>query len=97
MYINEKQEPYILNRLKREGRGGELMRIRENEYLYTGKFFDIGEMRTWVKTFTGRILDIQSTDSLSVARLQYDWNKMYEMYCKTGDPPKEKGDRHGAV
>lgn len=97
LYIDEKQEPYILNRLKREGRGGELMRIRENEYLYTGKFFDIGEMRTWVKTFTGRILDIQSTDSLSVARLQYDWNKMYEMYCKTIDPPKEKGDRHGAV
>lgn len=34
------------------------MKIRENQFLYTGTFFDNNEMLSWVKTFTGRIMDI---------------------------------------
>ena len=65
--IDEEKEPYILNRLYREGRGGQVMKIRENEYLYSGMFFDTNEMLSWIKTFTGRIT--------------HDWEKMYQMYC----------------
>ena len=36
LYINEQKEAYVLDRLRREGRTGQIQRIRENEYLYTG-------------------------------------------------------------
>lgn len=80
LYIDEKNEPYILQRLYREGRGGEVLRIRENEYLYSGTFFDTNEMLAWVKTFTGRILDIQGSNSFAIAKIIRDFEKMYEMY-----------------
>ena len=79
--IDEEKEPYILNRLYREGRGGQVMKIRENEYLYSGMFFDTNEMLSWVKTFTGRILDIQGTSQFAIAKITHDWEKMYQMYC----------------
>lgn len=81
LYIDEQKEPYILNRLRMEGRQGEVMKIRENEYLYSGVFFDTNEMLSWIKTFTGRILDIQGTDAFSIAKVTHDLEKMYQMYC----------------
>lgn len=80
--IDEIREPYILDRLYREGRGGEIVRIRENEYLYSGAFFDTNEMLSWVKSFTGRILDIQGSSLPAVMKVTGDWEKMYQMYCK---------------
>ena len=94
LYIDEEKEPYILNRLYREGRGGEVMRIRENQYLYTGVFFDTNEMLSWVKTFTGRILDIQGTSQFAIAKITHDWEKMYEMYCTE---ETKAGEEHGTV
>ena len=44
-------------------------------------FFDTNEMLSWIKTFTGRILDIQGTDEFSIAKITHDWEKMYQMYC----------------
>ncbi len=82
VYIDELREPYILDRLYREGRGGEILRIRENEYLYSGAFFDTNEMLSWVKSFTGRILDIQGSSLPAVMKVTGDWEKMYQMYCK---------------
>lgn len=81
LYIDEEREPYILNRLYREGRGGEIQRVRENEYLYSGVFFDTNEMLTWIKTFTGRVLDIQGSSQPAITKLLHDWEKMYRMYC----------------
>ncbi len=80
--IIEEKEAYVLDRLYREGRGGEIQKIRDNEFLYTGAFFDTNEMLSWVKTFTGRILDIQGSNRFAVAKVTYDWEKMYEMYCQ---------------
>lgn len=89
-YVNESTEAYVLDRLDREGRGGEIQRIRENEYLYSGAFFDTNEMLSWVKTFTGRILDIQGSNHFAVAKITYDWEKMYEMYCRDGEENGEE-------
>lgn len=80
IFLNEEKEAHILNRLYREGRGGELLKIRDHEYLYSGAFFDTNEMLAWIKTFTGRILDIQGTNSFAVAKITRDFEKMYEMY-----------------
>lgn len=81
LYINEEKEPYILNRLYREGRGGEILKVREHEYLYSGVFFDTNEMLSWVKTFTGRVLDIQGSSQPAIVKITRDWEKMYGMYC----------------
>lgn len=78
--INEKTEGHILKRLKREGRGGEILKVRENVFLYSGKFFDTNEMLSWVKTFTGRILDIQGSNQETVHKVVRDLERMYEMY-----------------
>ena len=90
LYIDEKKEPYILNRLYREGRGGEVLRIRENEYLYSGFFFDTNEMLSWVKTFTGRVMDIQCSNQAAVSKVTGDWERMYHMYCDTDTEIPEK-------
>lgn len=78
--INESQEPYILDRLKREGRGGEILKVRENVFLYTGIFFDTNEMLSWVKSFTGRILDLQCSNDVVLRKVTGDLEAMYKMY-----------------
>ena len=88
LFIDEKREDYVLNRLNREGRGGEILRIRENTFLYTGNFFDVNEMLSWVKTFTGRILDLQCSNETALKKITADWERMYRMYG---------GDTHGMV
>ena len=88
LFIDEKREDYVLNRLNREGRGGEILKIRENTFLYTGNFFDVNEMLSWVKTFTGRILDLQCSNETALKKITADWERMYRMYG---------GDTHGMV
>lgn len=82
LQIDPEKEPHILQRLYREGRGGEILPVRDNEYLYSGLFFDTNEMLSWVKTFTGRILDIQGSNAFAINKLTRDFEKMYEMYCQ---------------
>ena len=78
--IDENREPYILERLRREGRGGEILKVQENVFLYTGVFFDTNEMLSWVKSFTGRILDLQCSNDSALKKVTDDLETMYEMY-----------------
>lgn len=80
LWIDEKKEPYILQRLHREGRNGEILKVTENTFLYSGSYFETNEILPWVKTFTGRILDIQGTNPFVIGKLCHDLDKMYEMY-----------------
>ena len=80
--IDEEKEQHILNRLFREGHGGEIIRLDSHTFLYSGFFFDVNEMLSWVKTFTGRILDIQSSNQAAVTKFTADWEIMYRMYCE---------------
>ena len=80
LFIEEGKEDYILRRLQRERRGGSIERLGENEYLYRGIFYDTGEMLSWVKTFTGRILEIRGDNRAVVARALTDWERMYRLY-----------------
>lgn len=82
LWIDEEKEAFVLNRLYREGRGGEVIRVEKNVYLYSGAFFDTNEILPWVKTFTGRILDIQGSNAFVIAKLCHDLDKMYEMYAE---------------
>ena len=76
---------YDAERLRREGRGGTLERVRENVWLYIGSFFDANEMLPWVKSFTGRILDLQCSNQAVLQKVTADLEAMYQMYGKEGD------------
>lgn len=76
------QETYILDRLKREGRGGVITKISEDKVQYTGEFFDTKEMLTWVKTFTGRIVSFQCSNQQITRQLYQDFMQMGQMYLK---------------
>ncbi|MBO4556334.1 MAG: WYL domain-containing protein [Elusimicrobiales bacterium] len=52
-------EEYIVGRLEREKRCGEIMKISENEYRYSADTYDCMEMMPWIRTFIGRITHIE--------------------------------------
>lgn len=93
LYIDEEKEPHILDRLYREGRGGEILKIRDHEYLYSGMFFDTNEALSWIKTFIGRILDVQGTNAQAISKLIRDLERMYEMYLADNETDG-KEDEH---
>lgn len=80
LYINEKNENYILERLAREGHGGEVIRLEENTFLYTKKLFDTNDMAPWIKTFMGRIIQLEGTNQSVINRFYSDIKRMKEMY-----------------
>ena len=80
LYVNEKTEGFILERLIREGQGGELIRLEKNTYLYTKEVFDSNDMSPWIKTFMGRIIQLEGTNQTVINRFYKDIKRMKEMY-----------------
>lgn len=80
LHIDEDSELYILNRLKREGKGGTIRRIAENTFTYEIDVFDANEMLPWIRTFIGRLLDIESNCKRLNNFFQRDFLAMYKMY-----------------
>lgn len=78
--IREDSEAFILNRLEREGKGGTIRRIAPDTFTYEIKVFDANEMLPWIRTFTGRILDIESDCEKLKAIFERDFSAMYHMY-----------------
>lgn len=66
-------EPFIINRLKREGHGGTITQISRNVYQYSIKIFDVTEIIPWVKTFTGRIVSFKSEDKKAEMKFYNDY------------------------
>ena len=60
--IFEPDEPYILQRLKREKRCAVLTKLEEGRYLVRAEVFDPYEMMPWILSFTGRIGRLESSD-----------------------------------
>lgn len=69
-----------LDRLIREGQGGELKRLEENIYLYTKEVFDSGDISPWIKTFTRRIIQLKGTNQFVINRFYKIIKRMKEMY-----------------
>lgn len=76
----EPAENYIVDRLKREGRGGTVTRIEQNIYQYKVEVFDCNEMLPWIRTFIGRILSLECTAKSVERRFYQDLKEMYRMY-----------------
>lgn len=78
--IKEDSEEYILNRLEREGKGGAVSRIAPDTFCYEIDVFDANEMLPWIRTFTGRIISIESDCERLQQLFKRDFDMMYRMY-----------------
>lgn len=63
IYVDEGEE-FILTRLKREGHGGKVIKVSDNEYIYAITLYDPTEIIPWVKSFIGRIISFHCEDQL---------------------------------
>jgi len=85
LYIDESTESYVLRRLYREGRGGEILRLDKNIYLYTKELFDTNEISSWIKTFIGRIISLEGTNREVIDRFYKDIEQMQKIYLSEAD------------
>lgn len=89
LYIHEPSEAYILNRLKKEGKGGTVTRIAPNTFTYETDVFDANEMLPWIRTFTGRIINLESDCKRLKSVFEQDFWTMYHMYFQKPADCKE--------
>lgn len=80
LHIHETSEEYILTRLKREGKGGVVKHIAPDTFTYEIDVFDANEMLPWIRSFTGRIIDIESDCERLKSTFERDFSAMYKMY-----------------
>lgn len=85
LFIDEEQEPYVLERLIREARGGTVEALAENLYRFSIDVTDSSELMGWVKTFTGRIVSVEGDNPTVVSRFYRDMRRMANMYGKDDD------------
>ena len=78
--INEQTEGFILNRLEREGKSGIIEKIADNTFTYETKVLDANEMTPWIRTFIGRIIDIETDNEVIKYKFNRDLRTMYKMY-----------------
>ncbi|MBC5735470.1 helix-turn-helix transcriptional regulator [Lawsonibacter faecis] len=78
--VDEEHEPHIIQRLHREGRGGEVARLEPGLWRYTNEVHDVGEMMNWVKTFMGRIVALEGDDQRAIDRFYDDVRRMAGIY-----------------
>lgn len=85
--LDEMTEGYLIDRIHREGRQGQLMKIQPDIYEYTVDCWDSAEMIPWIRTFTGRILAFTCSNKQVEQRFWHDMRLMQSMYAaETGQP-----------
>lgn len=84
-FIVNDNEPYILDRLNREKRNGSIEKINENNYKYAADVYDASEMLPWIRTFIGRIKNLECTNQYVVKTFYQDLDEMNNLYGCGGD------------
>lgn len=75
-----KGEEYIIQRLKREKRGGSVELIDDNHVRFQADVYDIQEMFPWMRTFIGRIEKLESNNKEAIELFYDDIKRMQNMY-----------------
>lgn len=78
--IDEQHESYVLDRLKREGKHGIISKIKDNTFQYTIEVPDTLEMVPWMRTFIGRIISIEGTETGVISQFKRDIKTMMGEY-----------------
>ena len=76
---------HILRRLEREKRCGTLERLDDTRWRFSADVFDALEMLPWLRTFIGRIIDLQCSDPQVTDRFWTDLHAMVGMYGEAED------------
>ena len=72
--------PFIVQRLQREKRCGQVEMLDKNTWRFTADVYDAIEMLPWIRTFTGRILSLRCSNPEVEARFQEDLQAMAALY-----------------
>lgn len=78
--IDENTETYVIERLKREGRHGTVTKVCPNVFEYYIEVPDTLEIVPWLRTFIGRIIKIEGSESKVISLFKRDINTMASMY-----------------
>lgn len=78
--IDEKNEDFVIQRIKREMRNGTLERTGENTFVLTEDVYDPHEVMHWIKTFIGRISGIEGGNEAIRRQFYTDIRRMDIMY-----------------
>ena len=85
-------EEHIRRRMYRECRGGRVEELEDGSRMrFSAELYDTYEILPWIRTFLGRIVDLQCENPAVLARLQDDLEEMAMMY-KTNDAEGEGTD-----
>jgi DNA-binding transcriptional ArsR family regulator len=77
-------EGHIPQRLEREKRHGTVERLDEHTYRFSADVYDASEMLPWLRTFIGRIVDLQCSNQSVVDTFYGDLAEMTRMYGGDG-------------
>ncbi|MTI56526.1 WYL domain-containing protein [Geosporobacter ferrireducens] len=80
LQIDEATEQYVLERIRREGQHGTLTKIEDNIFEYSIGIPDSLEMVPWLRTFIGRILQIEGSEAHILSQFKRDIHAMLAMY-----------------
>ena len=81
----EENEYYIVDRLMREKRCGEVVRMDEHTIRFVADVHDATEMLPWIRTFTGRIVHLTCSDPLVAETFYADLDALARMYGGEAD------------
>lgn len=81
--IDEKTEQYMLERVKREGKHGIITKLDENLFEYSIDVADTLEMVPWLRTFIGRIVNLEGTEKHVISQFKRDINSMAALYAES--------------
>ena len=76
-------EAFILTRLQRERRHGQVRQIGPGRYEYRAEVPAVREILGWVKSFIGRIVVFESSDERATAMFYADLHRLQELYAST--------------
>ena len=78
-------EGHIPRRLEREKRCGRVERLDERRWRFTAEVYDALEMLPWIRTFTGRIIELKCDDPRVTERFYAILAAMAALYGGDGD------------
>lgn len=73
-------EAFIIQRLEREKRGGTVEKTGSETYKYSADIYDCFEMIPWIRTFTGRILELKCSNKKIEAMFYEDLMMAGKLY-----------------
>lgn len=73
-------EEYIVHRLEREKRIGQVIKVDDNTYRFVAEVYDTSEMIPWIRTFICRITDLEFSNKAFENQFKADIDEMYRTY-----------------